>query len=50
MPEWQPPKEAAAIGAFGMVIIVILSCQFKTRGFLNILLETVLMTAMFMRV
>ncbi|OGO20941.1 MAG: hypothetical protein A2144_14080 [Chloroflexi bacterium RBG_16_50_9] len=40
------PTEAGAIGAFGAIIIAIVSRKLSTRNFPNILLETGIMTAM----
>jgi tripartite ATP-independent transporter DctM subunit len=42
------PTEGGAVGALGAIVIVIVSGRFRLKGFLNVLLETGLMTAMFM--
>jgi len=42
------PTEAGAVGAFGAIVIAIISRRFTSKGFLSSLLDTGLMTAMIM--
>jgi len=40
------PTEAGAIGAFGAIVVTIIRRQFSSKGFLSVLLDTGVMTAM----